>query len=318
MHALKQVIHTLYDGYERLLAKEVVEGPIPSHIAIIQDGNRRYAAKLGEPLHHGHVYGAQTTEKVLEWCIEIGVKQLTVYTFSTENFHRSYAERVQLYKLFKQKFEEMCTDDRVHSHRARVRAVGNVELFPWWVRKAIKKVERATKDHDGFYLNVALAYGGRQEIVDVARAMARKVAAGELKAENIDEKTISAHLYQGNPINVDLIIRTGGERRMSNFLPWQASGNECAAYFCAPYWPEFRKIDFLRAIRTYQMREEERRHNTVLRVVKLLSECGRAEAEEAIAISKRILNTTRGDIMTILRSLPKSSLPPLEVPDRPQ
>ncbi len=315
---LKQIIHSLYDGYERLLAKEVMEGPIPSHIAIIQDGNRRYAAKLGEPLHHGHIYGAQTTEKVLEWCIEIGVKQLTVYTFSTENFHRSYAERIQLYKLFKQKFEEMCTDDGVHSHRVRVRAVGNVELFPWEVRKAIKKVEQATRDHDEFYLNVALAYGGRQEIVDVARAMARKVAAGELKAENIDEKTISTHLYQGNPINVDLIIRTGGERRTSNFLPWQASGNECAAYFCAPYWPEFRKIDFLRAIRTYQMRERERRRNTVLRVIKLLSECGRAEAEEVVAVSKRILNTTRSDIMTILRSLPKSSLPSLEVPDRPQ
>jgi len=315
---LRQIIHSLYDGYERLLAKEVMEGPIPQHIAIIQDGNRRYAAKLGKPPHHGHICGAQTTEMVLEWCIEVGVKQLTVYTFSTENFQRSYAERMQLYKLFKRKFENMCTDDRVHSHRAKVKAVGNVKLFPWWVRRAIKKVERATRDYDGFYLNVALAYGGRQEIVDVARAIAKRVAAGELKAGDIDEKTISTHLYQDNPLNVDLIIRTGGEKRMSNFLPWQASGNECAAYFCAPYWPEFRKIDFLRAIRTYQMRERERRRNTVLRVIKLLSECGRAEAEEVIAVSKRILNTTRGDIMMILRSLPKSSLPPLEVPDRPQ
>jgi len=318
VHTLRQVIHSLYDGYERLLAKEVMGGPIPSHVAIIQDGNRRYAAKLGKPLHHGHICGAQTTESMLEWCIEVGVRQLTVYSFSTENFHRPYAEKVQLYRLFKQKLEEMCTDARIHNNKVGVRAVGNVKLFPWSVRRAIKKVEQATKGHDEFYFNVALAYGGRQEMVDVARVIARKVAAGELKAENIDEKTISARLYQGNPINVDLIIRTGGEKRTSNFLPWQASGNECAAYFCAPYWPEFRKIDFLRAIRTYQMREEEKKRSTVLRVIKLLSECGRAEAEEVVAMSKHILNITRGDIMAILQSLPKSSLASLEVPDRPQ
>lgn len=301
---LDKIRDILYTGYESLLTEEIKEGPIPAHVAVIQDGNRRYAKRIGKPPSHGHIYGAYTTEKLIEWCVEIGVKQLTIYTFSTENFCRPYTERMQLYKLLKERFDEMCIDERVHRERMRVRVIGNTDLLPLDVRLAIKRAEQKTKDHDNFYLNVALAYGGRQEIVDAARKIAQKVLAAELRTEDIDEGIISAHLYSGGSVNVDIIIRTGGEERTSNFLPWQASGNECAAYFCAPYWPEFRKIDFLRAVRTYQMRESEKRRNTILRTIKLLGECSNVEVEEVINLSKRILNITRKEVLSILHELP--------------
>ena len=198
----------------------------------------------------------------------------------------------------------MCIDERIHRNRVQIRAIGDIGQFPIDVRLAIERAEQKTKDYDNFYLNVALAYGGRQEIVDAARKIAQKVLAGELRTEDIDESIISAHLYSGDSVNVDLIIRTGGEERTSNFLPWQASGNECAAYYCAPYRPEFRKIDFLRAVRTYQMRESEKRRNTILRMIKLLSECSNVEVEEVINLSRRILNITRKEVLSILHELP--------------
>ena len=302
--ALNNLRNIVYMGYESLLTEEIKEYPIPAHVAVIQDGNRRYAKRIGKPPSHGHIYGAYTTEKLIEWCVDIGVKQLTIYTFSTENFRRPYTERMQLYKLFKEKFDDMCIDERIHRNRVQIRAIGDIGQFPIDVRLAIERAEQKTKDYDNFHLNVALAYGGRQEIVDAARKIAQKVLAGELRTEDIDESIISAHLYSGDSVNVDLIIRTGGEERTSNFLPWQASGNECAAYFCAPYWPEFRKIDFLRAVRTYQMRESEKRRNTILRMIKLLSECSNVEVEEVINLSRRILNITRKEVLSILHELP--------------
>ncbi|MBU2617421.1 MAG: di-trans,poly-cis-decaprenylcistransferase [Euryarchaeota archaeon] len=301
---LKKIANTLYAGYEHLLTKEIMENPVPSHIAIIQDGNRRYAAKLGKPSHYGHFYGANTTEKVMEWCLELGIRQLTIYAFSTENFNRPYAERMQLFRLFKQKFDEICIDERVHRDQMQVRVIGNVGLLPRDVRLAAKRAERVTQHYDKFCLNVALAYGGRWELLDAIKTISKKVKVGALKAKDVDQETISAYLYSnGAPTNVDLIIRTGGEKRMSNFLPWQASGNGCAAYFCAPCWPEFRKIDFLRAIRTYQMREKERRRSTVLRAISLLKECGKIELEEVIELSKRALKITRGDVIKILNDI---------------
>ena len=300
----KKIANTIYAGYEYLLTKEITGNPLPSHIAIIQDGNRRYAAKLDKPSYYGHFYGANTTEKVMDWCLELGIRQLTVYALSTENFNRPYVERIPLFTLFKQKFDEICVDERVHRDKMQVRVIGNVDLLPQDVRLAAKRAERITQQYDEFCLNVALAYSGRWELLDAVKAITKKVEIGALKAKDIDQDTISTYLYSnGSPTNVDLIIRTGGEKRMSNFLPWQASGNECAAYFCAPYWPEFRKIDFLRAIRTYQMREKERRSNTLFRAISLLKECSKVELEEIIESSKRALEVTRSDVVRILRDI---------------
>ena len=227
------------------------------HVAIIQDGNRRYAMQKGLSKFLGHSLGAETSEKVSDWCLEVGVKHLTLYAFSTENFSRDEAEKRYLFDLIQKKFRDLNQSKKIHANRVRVRAIGRVEMLPEDLRREIIRTEEATRDYDKMYLNVALAYGGQRELVDAARALAQLVMQGKIKAEEVDEELIAQHLYPQNGISVpkvDLIIRTAGDFRTSNFLPWQANGNECAAYFCAPYWPEFRKIDFLRAIRTAQTR----------------------------------------------------------------
>lgn len=243
--------------YERLLKCEVLEGSPIEHVAIIQDGNRRYAKKRGISKILGHRQGVETSERVADWCLELGIKHLTLYSFSTENFGREEDEKRYLFDLMKVKFNELLTSRKIHDNHVRVRAIGRVDLLPSDLSEAIRRVEDATRNYSRLYLNVALAYGGQCELVDAARALARSVKGGTLKAKDVNEDLVAQYLYphDGDPVpKVDLIIRTGGDSRTSNFLPWQANGNECAAYFCAPYWPEFRKIDFLRAIRTAQAR----------------------------------------------------------------
>ncbi|MCW7070817.1 MAG: polyprenyl diphosphate synthase [Methanophagales archaeon] len=291
----------VYGEYERLLEKEIRgQGkPLPEHVAVIMDGNRRYARKIGISTEEGYLYGAGITERVIEWCFEVGVKQLTIYAFSIENFSRSDEEKERLFALMRTEFEKISRDERVHKNGVQVRAIGNPSLLPDSVRAAIKTAEDATKQYEKFRLFIALAYSGRMEIVDSVRIIANLVKRGVLSAEGVNEETVSRHLYiseiqngsstsaqpaqpaqpvqpvqpaqqEGAKAAVDLIIRTGGEQRLSNFVPWQALGNECAAYFCAPFWPEFRKIDLLRAVRTYQEREEEKRERTASRTLKLI------------------------------------------------
>lgn len=246
-----------YALYERLLKSRILAGVAVEHVAIIQDGNRRYAKEKGITKLLGHSLGADTSERVSDWCIELGVKHLTLYAFSTENFKRDESERNYLFNLIKNKFNELGRSRKIHSNRVHVRAIGRVEMLPLDLQEEIKRTEEATRGYEGMYLNVALAYGGQRELVDAARSLARQVGEGSVRSKDVDEEMIASHLYprDGTAVpKVDLIIRTGGDSRTSNFLPWQANGNECAAYFCAPYWPEFRKIDFLRAIRTAQTR----------------------------------------------------------------
>ncbi len=295
----------LYGSYEALLTNEIRDKPVPSHVAIIMDGNRRFAKKHGMAQYYGHFKGADTTEKVLDWSFDLGIKQLTVYAFSTENFGRSDEEKKQLFELMGIKFDKICNDERTHRRRMRVRILGNIGNLPLSLQSSARHTEEITKNYDGVYLNVALAYGGRQELVDAARKMARKVKTGELSLKDINEETITDNLYTegGSLPYVDLVIRTGGDERISNFLPWQANGNECAAYFCAPFWPEFRRIDFLRAVRTYQTREHERQKNTVMRVVKLLGYYGKVEVEDVIRISRRFIAIPEEEIVKILHEL---------------
>ncbi len=268
-----------YGEYEKLLEDEILERKLPVHVAIIMDGNRRYAHKIGVSTEEAYHFGAEITENVIDWCFDLGVEQLTVYAFSIENFCRTDEERAQLFDLMCVEFEKICMDERVHKHGVRVKAIGNTRLLPESVRAAIIKAERVTEQYTKYKLYIALAYSGRMEIVDSVRIIGDRVKSGLLSVAEIDEETVSQHLYiheieDGELVPeakaaVDLIIRTGGEMRLSNFVPWQSLGNECAAYFCAPFWPEFRRIDFLRAIRTYQEREEEERLSAVTRVLKL-------------------------------------------------
>jgi len=271
----------VYGEYEKRLEEEIVERRLPEHVAVIMDGNRRYARKIGISTEEGYIYGAGITERVIEWCFDIGVKQLTLYAFSIENFCRTAEEIERLFELMRVEFEKISEDERIHTNEVRVRAIGNVNLLPESVREAIKKAEHATERYNKFNLFIAVAYSGRMEIVDAVRVIVNRVKSGLLKLEEINEETISKHLYiselegedeardSGAKTSVDLIIRTGGEMRLSNFVPWQALGNECAAYFCAPFWPEFRRLDLLRAIRTYQDREEEQRQRTDSRRLRL-------------------------------------------------
>jgi len=263
----------MYRGYERLLTDEVRKHHIPSHIAVIMDGNRRYADRVGILRDYGHLHGARTTERVIDWCWELGVKQVTVYAFSTENFSRTEHERDVVFDLIIKKLDELVRDQRAHDRRMRVRAIGEVNLLPGDLQEMIKRAEDATRGYDGIYLNIAVAYGGRREILDAVLEMARKVEDGRLCSADVDETVVAGHLRtNGFAIpDVDLIIRTGGDIRTSNFLPWQANGSECAAYFCAPFWPEFRKIDLLRAIRVYQARDYERGRGAVARIAGLVA-----------------------------------------------
>ncbi|HDR73904.1 MAG TPA: di-trans,poly-cis-decaprenylcistransferase [Methanoculleus sp.] len=240
-------------GYEKFLVKHI--SYVPNHIAVIQDGNRRYARLSGMGTALGHRAGAGTTEKLLEWSRDLGIRHITLYSFSTENFSRDMEEVESLFALFKEMFQRVLEDERTHAYKMRVRMVGDRTLLPPDFLECIREVEEATAAYGNFFVNVALAYGGRNEIVHAARSILQAVRQGSLAPEAIDMGVVEAHLHNGmNLPPVDLIIRTGDEKRTSNFLPWSANGNESAVYFCAPYWPVFRKLDLLRAIRVYDQR----------------------------------------------------------------
>ncbi|MFC6725382.1 polyprenyl diphosphate synthase, partial [Halobium palmae] len=258
-------------AYERLLHREGEVGEGPGHVAIIMDGNRRYAREHGDDAPDGHRAGSETTERVLEWCKEIGVEELTLYAFSTENFERPPEEREPLFDLFEDKLYEFGDSERVHDGEIRIRAIGEIERLPDRVRSAVDYAEERTADYDELTLNVALAYGGRNELLRAARDVATAVDEEGLAPEEITVEEVERRLYRGTIRDVDLIIRTGGDERTSNFLPWHANGNEAAVYFCAPYWPEFSKVDLLRGIRTYQSREASWQRTRTERAVALVS-----------------------------------------------
>lgn len=250
------MLEPLYERYLKMQCPHV-----PVHVAIIQDGNRRFAKELGINTSKGHRAGADKTEEMLDWAHELGIKYITIYSFSTENFNRSGEEVQALFRLFKEKFLQTVSDERVHRYKIRVQIVGDRSLLPIDLKTAIEAAEEATKDYDGFTLNVALAYGGRNEIVLAAREIVEDVRTGKTTPDAIDVEMVESHLHEARGIPpVDLIIRTGNEYRTSNFLPWLATGHESAVYFCAPYWPLFRKIDLLRAIRIYDQRMSAKTH----------------------------------------------------------
>ena len=273
-------------AYVRHLDRTIGEGP--THVAIIQDGNRRYARQQGSEAPDGHRAGAETTEQVLNWCQELGIEELTIYAFSTENFSRPPEEREPLFDLIESKLYELADAERVHDNEMRIRAVGEIELLPDRLREAIDYAEERTGAYASFNLNVALAYGGRAELLNAARDVLRAVAAGDLSAREVGVDAIDERL-SGHPVrDVDLIIRTGGDERTSNFLPWHANGNEAAVFFCAPYWPEFSKADFLRAIRTYESREDSWRRTRTERAVALVRAVAETEFVEARAVAGRL------------------------------
>ncbi|MFQ6096061.1 MAG: polyprenyl diphosphate synthase [Candidatus Bathyarchaeia archaeon] len=245
----------VYKIYEKWLWNQVKNGVKPEHIAIILDGNRRWAINRSLKPWVGHHYGAKKTEELLKWCLKLGVKSVTLYAFSTENFRRSSDEVEEIMSIFEEKLREISKNEDIHMHKVRVKAIGRLNLLPKRLQELIREVEMATKDYDEHFLNIALAYGGRAEIIDAAKNIARNVGKGTIDPEDIDEDIFEKFLYTSHmpKQDPDLIIRTSGEERLSGFLLYQSAYSELC--FLDVYWPEFRWIDLLRAIRIYQKRK---------------------------------------------------------------
>jgi tritrans,polycis-undecaprenyl-diphosphate synthase [geranylgeranyl-diphosphate specific] len=242
-----------YKAYEQKLFNSVKTGPMPKHIAIIMDGNRRFAREYGLDEAEGHKKGRQKLDEVLNWCFELNVKVLTVYAFSTDNFKRATKEIEGLMQIFYDSLDDAIKDERIYKNKVRIKIIGRRELIPKVLLEKIERLEELTKDFTNYYFNIALAYGGREEIIFAIKKIAKMVKDGELKIEDIDEKKVSDNMYTQNLPDPDLLLRTSGEERVSNFLLWQIAYSEI--YFSDVYWPTFKKLDFLRAIHSYQLRK---------------------------------------------------------------
>ena len=252
----------LYRLYEWYITRDLKPEKMPKHVAIIMDGNRRYSKLQGNmDVVKGHEIGVDTLEKVLDWSIELGIEIITVYAFSTENFNRPEHEVEGLMKLFVKNFKRLVDHEKIHRNEVKVKVVGKTELIPESVREAIKEAEDATAQYaedataqyDKRLFNIAIGYDGRLEIIDSFKKIIKQVQAGEITIDDVDEELVSKNLYTGGLDDPNLIIRTSGEERLSGFLLWQSSYSEL--YFCETLWPELRKVDFIRAIRSYQERE---------------------------------------------------------------
>jgi len=254
---LKKLLSVIgaYKIYEKWLWQQVKNSEKLENIAIILDGNRRWASEKELNPWLGHKKGAETVEQLLEWCWKLNVKFVTLYTFSTENFRRSPAEIAEIMEIAEAKFRKLLTDERIHRNKVHVKVIGRTQLLPEGLQRLIADVEKATEKYHNQFLNFAFAYGGRAEIVDAAKIIAGKVRDGELTLDDVNEKTFEKYLYTAHMPNQepDLIIRTSGEERLSGFLLWQSAYSELA--FLDVYWPDFRLIDLLRAIRTFQTRK---------------------------------------------------------------
>ena len=245
----------VYKLYEEWLWHQVKSGVKPEHVAIILDGNRRWASERSLNPWVGHQLGADKIEDLLDWCLDLDVKSVTLYAFSTENFSRGQQEVGEIMKIAEEKLFEILTDERIHKNKVRVKIIGRPNLLPKKLQELIMQIEESTKDYDEHFWNVALAYGGRAEIVDATRKIAREVESGGLAPKEIDERLFERYLYTAHmpKQDPDLIIRTSGEERLSGFLLWQSAYSELC--FLDVNWPDFRHIDFLRAVRTYQRRK---------------------------------------------------------------
>ncbi len=249
--ALMQV----YRVYEWYLEKQLDTSKMPRHIGIIMDGNRRWADNFMMDRLNGYKIGAEKVYDVVNWCIDMNIRQITLYVLSTENLKRRKEDLDAVFKVLEDRLDSLYYDKRVYEKRMRIKAIGRLDILPENIRYLISRLEEATKEHDNYYITLAIAYGGRVEIVESIKRIAIKVKEGLLKPEDIDEKVIEEHLYTRDlPYQEpDLIIRTSGEVRLSGFLLWQSAYSELV--FIDIPWPEFRRIDLLRAVRTYQSRK---------------------------------------------------------------
>ena len=244
----------LYRLYEWYIMRDLKPEKMPKHVAIIMDGNRRYSKLQGNiDVVKGHEIGVDTLENVLDWSIELGIEIITVYAFSTENFNRPEHEVEGLMNLFVKNFKRLVNHEKIHKNEVKVKVVGRTDLIPKEVREAIVEAEDATAHYNKRLFNIAIGYDGRLEIIDSFKKIIKDVQDGKITLDDVNEELVSKNLYTEGLADPNLIIRTSGEERLSGFLLWQSSYSEL--YFCETLWPELRKVDFIRAIRSYQERE---------------------------------------------------------------
>lgn len=238
--------------HDRKIQEELKKsGEIPQHIAIIMDGNGRWAKKRGLPRVAGHKEGVKSVRDVVEACAQLGVKYLTLFAFSTENWKRPKYEIDTLMKLL---INALRTEtDKLHKNDIKLNAIGDIESLPPEVQQELKEAIEKTKNNKRMVLNLAISYSGRWEIIEAVKNIARDVKSGKVKISEIDDKLFSNYLKTAGMPEPDLLIRTSGEYRISNFLLWQIAYTEI--YICDCLWPDFRRKHLYEAIRDYQRRE---------------------------------------------------------------
>ena len=245
----------LYKIYTKRLENEIRNGDIPNHVALILDGNRRWAKRNLNLSKIGHWKGADAVENLLDWCEEFDIKIITLYALSAENLSRKDDELEYLYELIENRLKKLYDDPRIHRTKMRVKAMGRIELLPDSIKEILRKLDEATVGYDNHFLNIAIAYGGQDELLDAVKKIGEKIQKGDINVKDIDKKEIESNLYtshlpQSSP---DMILRTSGEKRLSGFLLWQSAYSELV--FMDIFWPDFRKIDLMRAIRMFQKRK---------------------------------------------------------------
>ncbi|MCX4724113.1 isoprenyl transferase [Streptomyces sp. NBC_01020] len=241
----------VYGLYARRVEGRLDHDQVPKHIGLILDGNRRWAKASGGTAAEGHKAGADKITEFLGWCAETEVEVATLWLLSTDNFDRPQEELTALFGIIEDTVRGLAADGRWRVHH-----VGALDLLPGHTQAVLKEAEEATTGNTGILVNVAVGYGGRQEIADAVRSLllehAQKGTSFEELAETVDVERISEHLYTRGQPDPDLVIRTSGEQRLSGFMLWQSAHSEY--YFCEVFWPAFRKVDFLRALRDYAAR----------------------------------------------------------------
>jgi len=223
---------------------------VPKHIGLVLDGNRRFSKRLMMKPWKGHEFGAEKVKKLFDWCKELGIKELTLYCFSCENFNRPRKEFDYLMNLFRKEFENLKLDKRIHEDKIKLNFIGRISMFPKDIQEKMQYLMKMTKNYNNFIINFAMAYGGRQEVIDAVKKIAQQIKDNKLDINQINEETFSDNLYMKD--EPELCIRTGGEIRTSNFLIWQ--GNYTEWIFVPKMWPEFDKSDFIACIEEYKQR----------------------------------------------------------------
>ena len=251
------VRRVLYPAYESRLLRRMPTQNLPRHVGEMLDGNRRWARAVGADTAQGHRAGAANIEPLLGWCEEVGIEHVTLWLLSTDNLNRPEAELTPLLGIIEEAVGALAAQQRWRLH-----PVGALDLLPQGTAQKLKAAAEATREVDGILVNIAVGYGGRREIADAVRSLLQEQASRGMTLEELAEviyvEHIAEHLYTRGQPDPDLVIRTSGEQRLGGFLLWQSTHSEF--YFCEAYWPDFRRVDFLRAIRAYAMRE--RRYGT--------------------------------------------------------